>query len=125
MKSSINVPIIVKNAEITGPKGSVSVDLILDPGAVFTVISWTVLKVIGYDPATVLGRQEIVTANGVIEVPKLQIESITISDVKAYDVDVVAHDIPELVEIRGLLGLSFLKHFKTVMDYREGYLEIQ
>ena len=78
MKLPIEIPIIVRNVKITGSKGSAWVDLVFDPGAVFTVISWPVLKVIGYEPATVLGRQEIVTANGVIEVPKLQVESITI-----------------------------------------------
>jgi clan AA aspartic protease (TIGR02281 family) len=125
MRLPIGIPIIIKNVKITGPKGSVSIDLIFDPGAVFTVISWAVLKIIGYDPAIAPDRQEIITANGVIEAPKLQVESIIINDVEARDVDVVAHDIPELVGIRGLLGLSFLKRFKTVMDYREGYLEIQ
>ncbi|HID30220.1 MAG TPA: peptidase A2A [Desulfobacterales bacterium] len=124
MRLSLSIPIVVRKVKITGPKGSVRVDLILDCGAVFTVLSWSVLKVIGYDPAVVPGRQEIVTANGVIEVPKLQVESITVGDVKAQQVDVICHDIPELVGVRGLLGLSFLKHFRTVIDYKKGYFEI-
>lgn len=124
MRLPIDIPIVVRNVKITGSKGSIRVDLIFDPGAVFTAISWSALKVIGYDPAVVPERQEIVTANGVIEVPKLRVESITVGDVKAQEVEVICHDIPELAGIRGLLGLSFLKHFKTVMDYKEGYLEI-
>lgn len=124
MKLSIDIPIVVRSVKITGPKGSVRVDLICDSGAAFTAISWSALKVIGYDPAVVRDRQEIVTANGIIEVPKLQVESISIGDVKAREVEVICHDIPELVGIRGLLGLSFLKHFRTVLDYKKGYLEI-
>jgi clan AA aspartic protease (TIGR02281 family) len=124
MRWNLGIPIVIRNAKITGPKGSVKVDLILDSGAVFTVLSWPILKIVGYDPAVVSERQEIVTANGVIEVPKLSVKSITIGDAEAREVEVVCHDIPELVGIRGLLGLSFLKHFRTVMDYREGYLEI-
>lgn len=124
MRLPISIPIVVKNVKITGPKGLVHVDLIFDSGAAFTSISWSVLKVIGYDPAVVPQRQEIVTANGVIEVPKLRVESITVGDVKAREVEVICHDIPELAGVRGLLGLSFLKHFRTVMDYKEGYLEI-
>ena len=124
MRLPIDIPIVVRNVKITGPKGSIRVDLIFDSGAAFTAISWSVLKVIGYDPAVVPERQEIVTANGVIEVPKLQVESITVGDVKAREVEVICHDIPELAGIRGLLGLSFLKHFRTVIDYKEGYLEI-
>ncbi|NQS97611.1 MAG: hypothetical protein HQ591_04080 [candidate division Zixibacteria bacterium] len=82
------------------------------------------IKIIGYDPAVIPERQEIVTANGVIEVPKLQVKSIIIADIEAREVEVVCHDIPELVGIRGLLGLSFMKHFRTVIDYKEGYIEI-
>lgn len=124
MRLPISIPIVVRNVKITGPKGSIRVDLIFDSGAAFTAISWSVLKVIGYDPAVVPERQEIVTANGVIEVPKLRVKSITVGDVKAREIEVICHDIPELAGIRGLLGLSFLKHFRTVMDYKEGYLEI-
>ncbi|MEW5694263.1 MAG: retropepsin-like aspartic protease [Candidatus Hydrogenedentota bacterium] len=124
MRLPIGIPIVVRNVKITGPKGSIRVDLIFDSGAAFTAISWSALKVIGYDPAGVPERQEIVTANCVIEVPKLRVESMTVSDVKAQEVEVICHDIPELAGIRGLLGLSFLKHFRTVIDYKEGYLEI-
>ena len=59
-----------------------------------------------------------------IEVPKLRVESMTVEEAEAREVEVICHDIPELAGIRGLLGLSFLKHFRSVMDYREGYLEI-
>lgn len=114
----------VRNVKISGPNGTVSVDLILDTGATFVAISWAVAKVIGYDPAVVSEREEIITANGVIEVPKLNVDSVTVGNVEARDVEVICHDMPELVEVRGLLGLSFLKHFRTVIDYRKGYLEI-
>lgn len=124
MRLPIGIPIVVRNVKITGTKGSVWVDLIFDSWAAFTALSWSVLKVIGYDPAIIPGRQEIITANGVIGVPKLRVKSITVGDVEAQDVEVICHDIPELAGIRGLLGLSFLKHFRTVMDFREGYLEI-
>ncbi len=124
MRLPIGIPLVVRNVKITGPNGSVRVDLIFDTGAAFTALSWSVLKVIGYDPAVVSERQEIVTANGVIEVPKLVVDSITIGDAEAREVEVICHDIPEIVEVRGLLGLSYLKHFRTVIDYKEGYLEL-
>jgi len=43
---------------------------------------------------------------------------------EASNVEIICHDIPELAGIRGLLGLSFLKHFRTVIDYKAGYLEV-
>lgn len=124
MRLPVEIPLVVRNVKITGPKGSIRVDLIFDTGAVFTALSRSVLKIIGYDPAIVPERQEIITANGIIEVPKLRVGSIAIGHAEAREVEVICHDIPELVELRGLLGLSFLKHFRTVIDYKEGYLEL-
>jgi clan AA aspartic protease (TIGR02281 family) len=124
MRFPVDIPLVIKNVKISGPKGAVRVDLILDTGAAFTALSRSVVKVIGYDPALTGERQEIITANGVLDVPKLRVASITVGDNQAKEVEVICHDIPELVEVRGLLGLSFLKHFRTVIDYREKYLEI-
>ena len=124
MRFKIDIPLIARNVKIIGPEGSVKVDMILDTGAAFTALSWSDLKVIGYDPAIVHERQEIITANGVIQVPRLSVDGVTLKDVGAKEVEVICHDIPELAGIRGLLGLSFLKYFRTVIDYKEGYVEI-
>ena len=124
MRFPIGIPLVVRNVKLVGPEGFARVDLILDTGAAVTTLSWSVLKVIGYDPAIAPERHEAITANGIIEVPKLRVNCIAVGSAEVRDVEVICHDIPELAGIRGLLGLSFLKHFKTVIDYREGYLEI-
>jgi clan AA aspartic protease (TIGR02281 family) len=117
MRLPINIPLIIENVKITGPDGTVRVDLILDTGAILTAISSSVLNVIGYNTETI-------TANGIIELPKLKVDKIAIGNVEAKDIEVMCHDIPELAEIQGLLGLSFLQYFRTVIDYKQGYLEI-
>ena len=66
----------------------------------------------------------IVTANGVIEAPLVTVESIEMADLRTEAVDVICHDIPEIAGIEGLLGLSFLLHFRTLIDYPTGILEI-
>jgi clan AA aspartic protease (TIGR02281 family) len=124
MRSPIGIPLVLKNVKLTGPAGSISVDMILDTGAGISAVNWLHLKIIGYDPAVVEEREEIVTANGIIEVPRLKIEKISIGDIEATNVDVIGHDIPEMVGIKGLLGLSFIKNFRTVIDFKEGFLEI-
>lgn len=124
MRYPIAIPLVVKHVKLFGHSGTIQVDMILDTGAAFTVISWADLKIVGYDPAISSERQEIITANGVIEVPKVNIEAIAVGDTKAFGVEVICHDIPELAGIRGLLGLSFLKHFRTIIDYKNDYLEL-
>lgn len=88
------------------------------------MIAWDIARDVGYDPAISERRTHIVTANGVIEAPLVTVESIRLADLEAQAVDVICHDIPEIAGIEGLLGISFLQHFRTLIDYTTGVLEI-
>lgn len=44
MRLPIDIPLVVRNVKLAGPKGVVMVDLILDTGAALTTLSWSVLK---------------------------------------------------------------------------------
>jgi len=124
MKTRLEIPTVLRRVRINGPDVSREIDMILDTGAVYTVIAWDVVKDIGYDPATSDQRMPIVTANGVIEAPLVTVESMELVELKADKVDVVCHDIPEITGIEGLLGLSFLRHFRILLDYPGRILEI-
>jgi len=124
METQLDIPIILRRVEIRGPAGVREIDVILDTGAVYTVIAWDVAKDIDYDPAVSKRRMPIVTANGVIEAPLITVERIQVAELRAEAVEVVCHDIPEIAGIEGLLGLSFLQHFRTLIDYTTGILEI-
>jgi len=60
----------------------------------------------------------------VVEVPLIVVQSICFGELKLDNVEVICHDIPELIEIEGMLGLSFLRHFKTNINYKEKFVEI-
>jgi len=124
MKQHLEIPLILRRIRIDGPNASREIDMILDTGAMYTAISWDVAKDIGYDPAVALDRVPIITANGVIEVPKIKVKGIGFKELYVEDVEVICHDIPEIAEIEGLLGLSFLKHFKICLDFKANILEI-
>lgn len=124
MQTRLDIPIILRRVGIRGPDGVREIDMIVDTGAVYTVIAWDVVKDIGYDPAISEFRMPVVTANGVIEAPVITVESIQLADLEAKDVAVICHDIPEIAGVEGLLGISFLQHFRTLIDYTTGILEI-
>ena len=124
MKLKLEIPIVIRRVKINSPSGFREIDMVLDTGAVYTVIAWDVVKDVGYDPAISERRMPIITANGVIEAPLITVQSIHIADIQAEVVDVICHDIPEITGIEGLLGLSFLKHFRTLIDYTTGLLEL-
>lgn len=91
----------------------------------FTCISRDIAKDIGYDPAISERRIEIITANGVTEVPLIKIDSISIGELEARNVDTICHNIPEISTVDGLIGLSFLKHFDLHMNFKEGKMRIE
>ena len=124
MRTRLETPIAIRRVWINGPTARREVDMVLDTGAVYTVIAWDVATDIGYDPAASERRIPIVTANGVIETPLITVESIEWVELRVESIDVICHDIPEIAGIEGLLGLNFLKHFRTVVDYPAGILEI-
>ncbi len=124
MKQHLEIPIILRRVRINGTSASREIDMILDTGAMYTAISWDTAKDIGYDPAVSQNRVPIITANGVIEVPKIKIRGIEFRGLYVKDVEVICHDMPELAEIEGLIGLTFLKHFKIFLDFKDNILEI-
>lgn len=124
MKLPLEIPIILKRVRIDGLRASREVDMILDTGALYTAISWETAKDIGYDPAVAPSRVPIITANGVIEVPKIKIRAMGFRELYVENIEVICHDIPEIAEIEGLVGLSFLKHFRVLLDFRNNIIEI-
>ncbi|MBI3301612.1 MAG: retroviral-like aspartic protease family protein [Deltaproteobacteria bacterium] len=125
MRQRLEIPIILRRVRLEGPSASREVDMLLDTGAAYTAISWEVAKDLGYDPAGSPERVSIVTANGVIEVPKLVVKRVAFRELAVRQVEVICLDIPELAEIEGLVGLSFLKHFRVLVDFKRGILEIK
>jgi len=98
--------------------------LLLDTGATTTILSWDILKDIGYDPAISTKRKDVTTANGVIETPLVKVKEMSIGHFKVKNTDVICHDIPELIRVDGLLGLNFIENFRVCIDYKKGILEI-
>ena len=124
MEIEMRLPITLRIG-VKGPKGRREIDAILDTGAVYMSISWDIAKDIGYDPAISERRTEIITANGVIEVPLIKIDTVSIRELEAKDVDTICHNIPEISIVNGLVGLSFLKNFNIQMNFKDGRMRIE
>ena len=125
MKIPLQIPIVIERLRAVGPQASREVDMIFDTGARYTSFSWDTLKDIGYDPAGCPDRIPMITANGSIEVPLLNVDRIILGNIVLSDVPVICHNIPELANVDGLLGLSFLKHFEIALNFKQGILEIK
>lgn len=125
MRSSITQGIIlVRRVTIAGPSGSIETDLVLDTGAMITILARPLVEAVGYDVDTTNSTQRIVTGNGVVNLPLVTIEKISVQDIRAENLRVCVHTIPEMAHFGGLLGLDFLKPFRTIIDMPGGTLEI-
>ncbi len=102
-----------------------SVYMLLDTGARVTILSWNALEFCGYKPYIVKKAVPVTTANGVIHCPLIKVKEISIGKFKVKDIEVICHDIPELIRLEGLLGLNFIENFRVCIDYKKGCMELE
>lgn len=118
-------PIIVVDITLEGKEGTKRrIRAALDTGATYTMIPWEIAEALGYKPEISKERVTLITASGVETAPIIEIKRIKFLGENIDNVPVVCHDLPSKSYVVGLLGSSFLKHFKITIDYRKGILEI-
>lgn len=98
-------------------------DTLLDTGASYLVIPTGDAIDLGHD-LTVSPRYQVVTANGVVQVPLVVLEAVEVGpyvvrDVQALCLDMVGD------RLSSLLGLSVLSHFCIVVDFKSGQLTVE
>lgn len=96
----------------------VTVPLLLDTGATYTVLTRQTAHELGIIDLQRLPTQRFLTGNGPILRPVTTVQSIRVgtAEVRAVEVtiDVEGH-LP-----LGLLGMNFLRHFKVTVDHTQG-----
>jgi len=96
----------------------------LDTGATYTMIPWEIAEALGYKPEISKEKVTLITASGVETAPLIEIKKIKFLGEGLDNVPVVYHDLPPKSYVTGLLGSSFLRHFKITIDYPKGIFEI-
>jgi clan AA aspartic protease (TIGR02281 family) len=97
---------------------------ILDTGATYTTISRKMAEELGLD----LRHSEtisITTANGELKVPKVRLKSVKVNNIEASDVEATVMDFENNASFSGLLGLSFIQHFKLTLDPQNGQMRFE
>jgi clan AA aspartic protease (TIGR02281 family) len=115
-------PLIVLEASIG--KDRYKIDMALDTGASYVMLPWYVAEHLNYDVLSTK-RRSIITASGTEIVPVINIDEMTVADGNARNVEAICHDMPHESSIQGLIGLSFLRNFRLLIDFKGGYLEMK
>jgi aspartyl protease family protein len=103
----------------------VRVRLLVDTGSSFTILPVQVLQNLGYDTRNPLRRQELVTGQGRIYVPVINVSWFNCVGQLIESFEIVAHDIPPNLRIDGLIGMDFLTFFQAVISVRDAEIRFQ
>jgi clan AA aspartic protease (TIGR02281 family) len=112
-------PIIVEallNRQVSAP-------LMLDTGATYTVLTKQTAYDLGITRLERLPRHSFLTPGGPIQSPITTLKSIRVGTVEAQDV-AVAIDAEGHLPI-GLLGMTFMRHFKVTVDQVQGQAKFE
>jgi clan AA aspartic protease (TIGR02281 family) len=101
----------------------VSVPLMLDTGATYTVLTRQTAYDLGITTLERLPKQSFLTPGGPIQSPVTTLKSIQVGTAEARDV-AVAIDAEGHLPM-GLLGMTFMRHFKVTVDQLEGHVRFE
>ena len=116
--------LIIVQAELWGPTGSVVLRLALDTGATSTVVNVGMLVAVGYDPALVPERVQVTTGSGVEFVPRVTLSKIATLRHERTAFPVLGHTLPPSAGVDGLLGLDFFRGQSVTLDFRNGQVTL-
>ena len=100
------------------------VNLLIDSGSTYTVLSWEVLLSLKLDPATSVPRRSIMAANGLLVLPEVEIEEFHSLGQPIERFPVLAHTIPLGSQVDGLLGMNFLRQFEMDINFKQATIRL-
>jgi clan AA aspartic protease (TIGR02281 family) len=99
--------------------------LVVDTGATFTMISAATAKELNLDYSQTPRTMPFQTANGIIQAPLTDLESITVGGIEIKNLTTAIHDAVPNANVAGLLGLNFLSNFRMDIDTTKGLLHLE
>ncbi|MGH7825963.1 MAG: TIGR02281 family clan AA aspartic protease [Candidatus Binatia bacterium] len=117
-----NGAIVIVDAKLNG---KTSAKLIVDTGASYTMISTAMAKELGIDLDGSRRTVPFHTANGIIQAPLADLESITVGGMEVKNLTAAIHDALPNTKVAGLLGLNFLSNFRMDIDTEKGVLHLE
>lgn len=75
-------------------------------------------------PVDMNNTVQLTSASTVETTPKITVPEISVLGKRVKNVEAIIKDLPPQAPADGLLGLSFLKHFKMTIDFKKGILEL-
>jgi clan AA aspartic protease (TIGR02281 family) len=98
---------------------------VVDTGASYTLISNALARELSIDVAANTKTLPFQTANGTINAPVTNLDSIMVGGMEIRDLPAAVHDAVPDPQVAGLLGLNFLSNFRMDIDTQNGVLHLE
>ncbi len=98
---------------------------VVDTGASYTMISSALARELDIDLTQDQRTMPFQTANGLIQAPLTNLESITVGGMEIKNLTAAVHDAVPDPQVAGLLGLNFLSNFRIDIDTEKGLLHLE
>lgn len=122
LKFNPSSPSIIVSADIKASLPTIA-KLVLDTGSSYIALSWNIVSAMGI-PVDTKNTIRLTSASTIETIPKVIIPEMAVLGKVVKNVEAIVKDLPPEAPADGLLGLSFLKHFKLTIDFKKGYLEL-
>ncbi len=99
--------------------------LLLDTGSSITSLTPQMIRKLGLDPQKPDRMQRTHVWGGTKEVAILLAPRLRVFGQEAQNLEVACGDLPPELNIDGVLGLNFLRHFDLRINFREEYVELR
>ena len=98
---------------------------VVDTGASYTLISNALARELSIDVGPNAKTLPFQTANGLINAPVTNLDSVTVGGMEIRDLPTAVYDAIPDPQVAGLLGLNFLSHFRMDIDTQKGVLHLE
>ena len=102
-----------------------SAKFVVDTGASYTLISNALARDLAIDVGDGARTLSFQTANGLINAPVTNLESIKVGGMEIRNLPTAVHDAVPDSQVSGLLGLNFLSHFRMDIDTQKRVLHLE
>lgn len=123
LKFDLSSPSIIVSADIKADFPTTA-KLILDTGASYVVLPYDLVSRIGI-PIDPKNTVRLTSVSTVETISKIIIPEMRVLGKRVKNVEAIVKDLPPETPADGLLGLSFLKHFKLTVDFKKGLLKLE
>ena len=100
------------------------VNLLVDCGSTYTILSWEVILSLGLHPAAALTRRRVMAANGLLVLPEVEVDAFHALGQSIEPFPLSAHTIPLGSQVDGVLGMNFLRRFDMDLNFKQATVRL-